>query len=92
MLTRFFGVMNAAYAARSIRDDDFTGTATEFVRRQLQSLPTATDLDQLQGPDIAGLLRSVAYGIDLIDSRLWSSIRVATIEAMNSWNEQGLSI
>ena len=91
VLTRFFGVMNAAYAARSIRDDDFTRRATEFVRRQLQRLPTAADLDQLQAPDIAGLLRSVAYGIDLIDGRLWSSIRVATMEALDSWNEQGLS-
>jgi len=92
ILTRFFGVMNAAYAARSIRDDDFTGRATVFVRNQLQSLPTATDLDRLQAPDIAGLLRSVAYGVDLIDSRLWSSIRLATMETLDSWNEQGLSL
>jgi len=90
-LRPFFGVMNAAYAARSSQDDDFTETAVEFVRRQLQALPAATELDQLQPHDIAGLLRSVAYGIDLIDRRLWSSIRVATMDALESWDDQGLS-
>src|SRR5215831_8341056 len=91
ILIRFFGVMNAAYAARSIQDDTFTRTAIEFVRRQFQSLPPVSDLERLQSHDLAGLLRSVAYGVDLIDRRLSSSIRSATLEVLDSWDDQGLS-
>lgn len=91
VLTRFFGVMNAAYAAQSIRDDDFTATAVDFVRRQLNSLPDAAELDRLRPHDLAGLLRSVAYGTDLIDRGLWSSIRTATMNTLDGWDSQGLS-
>lgn len=84
-LSRFFGIMNAANAAGSIVDSDFTDTASDFVRAQLVNLPSDRDLDQLQRPDLAGLLRSVAYGVNLLDTRFGSAMTVATNEALDSW-------
>ncbi|HEV2373284.1 MAG TPA: TIR domain-containing protein [Streptosporangiaceae bacterium] len=82
VLTRFFGVMNAAYAAHSTRDEDFTNTAVEFARAQLASLPSVSELDRLEAVDLAGLLRSIAYGVDLADRRFAPSISAATAAAL----------
>jgi hypothetical protein len=88
-LVRFFGVMNAAYAAWSIGNEEFTGLAVSFVREQLLRLPGPAELDGLTIPDLAALLRAVAYGVNLVDRRFDPIIRVSVANALQNWNDKG---
>ncbi len=82
VLKRFFGVMNAAYAGHSLDDADFSLMASEFVARQLATLPTDEDVDHMAVRDVAGLLRSLLYGVDWLDEKFASSMRAAIIDAL----------
>lgn len=88
-LVRFFGILNAAYSAWSIDDERYTSLAVQFVREQLQRLPSASQLDELTVPDLAALLRSIAYGVNLIDRRFDPIIRMSVAENVRHWNHEG---
>jgi hypothetical protein len=88
VLKRFFGVMNATYAASSLNDSEFDGEAARFVSSQLAALPTHDEIDCLSLVDLAGFLRSIAYGVDWLDRRFMAPVSVRATETITAWDEE----
>jgi hypothetical protein len=89
ILKRFFGVMNAAYAARSVADHEFDQQASGFISSQLAVLPTSGDLDSLGVVDLAAFLRSIAYGVAWLDHRFMPALTIPATVAVSNWTGEG---
>ena len=89
VLKRFFGIMNATYAARSLEDSEFSLKASEFVSSQLATLPTQDQINSLGVVDLAGFLRSIAYGVDYLDRLFMASMSVRATNTIYGWNREG---
>ena len=89
VLKRFFGVMNASYAAQSLQDSEFGREASAFISSQLAALPTREEIDSLGVVDLAAFIRSVAYGVNWLDRRLMPTVSVRATDAVRAWNGEG---
>ncbi len=88
LITRSFGLMNAAYLSTSLQDSEFEKIAEEYARKTLESTLSESKVDSLCPRDIAALQRAVVYGLRLIDERLHVSVSQVAAAAVREMERQ----